>query len=115
MLIASLFQAFAALPGVSRSGITISILLYLGVNHIDATRFSFLMAIPLILGASILSLFDTGFSIISYLSIVGILISCIFEYRFFSYSFLNKPGSVELSSSIDLFFNSLDKMFEALL
>jgi len=80
VLIVSLFQILALLPGVSRSGITISILLYLGVNHIDATRFSFLMAIPLILGASILSLFDTGFSIISYFSIVGILISCIFGW-----------------------------------
>ena len=49
VLIMALFQILALLPGISRSGITISILLMLGVNMKEAVKFSFLMAIPLIL------------------------------------------------------------------
>jgi undecaprenyl-diphosphatase len=45
-----LSQAFAILPGVSRSGATISASLYLGVDKQTAARFSFLMVVPLILG-----------------------------------------------------------------
>ncbi|MEM2987522.1 MAG: undecaprenyl-diphosphate phosphatase, partial [Candidatus Bathyarchaeia archaeon] len=40
-------------PGVSRSGATISAGLFLGLNKEAATRFSFLISIPIILGANI--------------------------------------------------------------
>ena len=43
-------QAIAILPGISRSGATISTSVILGVVRIRATRFSFLMVVPLILG-----------------------------------------------------------------
>lgn len=43
-------QAVALLPGVSRSGATISMALLLGIERKRAARFSFLMVIPLILG-----------------------------------------------------------------
>lgn len=43
-------QAIAILPGISRSGATISTALYLGVDKHSAARFSFLMVVPLILG-----------------------------------------------------------------
>ena len=43
-------QAIALLPGVSRSGATISMALLLGIERKRAARFSFLMVIPLILG-----------------------------------------------------------------
>ncbi len=43
-------QAIAILPGISRSGATISSSVLLGINREDAARFSFLMVIPLILG-----------------------------------------------------------------
>ncbi|MCP3966950.1 MAG: undecaprenyl-diphosphate phosphatase [Lentisphaerae bacterium] len=46
-----LAQAFAILPGVSRSGSTISAALKLGIKKADAASFSFLMAIPAIGGA----------------------------------------------------------------
>ncbi|QSH41850.1 undecaprenyl-diphosphate phosphatase [Lentisphaerota bacterium ZTH] len=46
-----LAQAFAILPGVSRSGSTISAALRSGIKKADAARFSFLMAIPAIGGA----------------------------------------------------------------
>lgn len=46
-----LAQGFAIIPGISRSGITISLMLFLGVKREEAFRFSFLAAIPAILGA----------------------------------------------------------------
>lgn len=49
-----LAQAFAVLPGISRSGATIASGLILGVDKEKATRFSFLMVIPPILGATLL-------------------------------------------------------------
>ncbi len=46
-----LAQAIAILPGISRSGATISTLLLLGVDRTASARFSFLMVIPLIFGS----------------------------------------------------------------
>ena len=51
-------QALALIPGTSRSGITISAGLFLGVSREAAARFSFLLSIPAILGAGILKLGD---------------------------------------------------------
>ncbi len=51
-------QAVALLPGVSRSGITISAGLVRGLERADATRFSFLLATPVILGAGLKTLLD---------------------------------------------------------
>ncbi len=48
-----LLQACALVPGVSRSGATISAGLFLGMKRVEATRFSFLMALPIIAGASL--------------------------------------------------------------
>ncbi len=50
------FQALAIFPGISRSGITISSSLFRGVSKKSAVRFSFLMSIPLILGASLIEM-----------------------------------------------------------
>ena len=47
-------QALALIPGVSRSGITITLGLFLGLRRWDAARFSFLMSIPIIAGAGLL-------------------------------------------------------------
>lgn len=47
-------QAVAALPGISRAGTTIAVALFLGVERRAAARFSFLVAVPAILGAEVL-------------------------------------------------------------
>src|SRR6266568_6696949 len=47
-------QAFAFLPGISRSGITIGGGLLAGLRHQEAARFSFLLATPVILGAGLI-------------------------------------------------------------
>ena len=53
-------QAFALLPGISRSGSTVVAALWLGVASDDAAEFSFLMSVPAILGAALLQLVDAG-------------------------------------------------------
>lgn len=53
-------QGLAVLPGLSRSGSTIATLLFRGVDGETAARFSFLMAIPAIAGAALLSFRDLG-------------------------------------------------------
>lgn len=52
-------QALAVIPGVSRSGGTITAGLFAGIDRIAATRFSFLLAIPITLGA-ILKVLSSG-------------------------------------------------------
>ncbi|MDI7248280.1 MAG: undecaprenyl-diphosphatase UppP [Bacillota bacterium] len=51
-------QGLAVAPGFSRSGATISTGLFFGLRREDAARFSFLLSIPVILGASLLELPD---------------------------------------------------------
>jgi undecaprenyl-diphosphatase len=46
-------QAVALIPGVSRSGITITVALLMGLRRADAARFIFLLAIPAILAAAV--------------------------------------------------------------
>ncbi|CAN5880179.1 undecaprenyl-diphosphatase UppP [soil metagenome] len=51
-----LAQAVALVPGVSRSGATITLGLFLGLRREEAARFSFLMSVPIIGGAGLLQL-----------------------------------------------------------
>ncbi len=53
-------QCLAFIPGASRSGMCLTAARFFGLNRVEATRFSFLMAIPIILGASTLIVVDTA-------------------------------------------------------
>ena len=53
-LVIGILQVIAILPGVSRSGMTISAGLFRGLSKTTAIKFSFIMSIPLILGAGVL-------------------------------------------------------------
>lgn len=53
-----LFQALALVPGVSRSGITMTAGLMRGMNRMSAARFSFLLSVPVIFGAGVYNLPD---------------------------------------------------------
>ena len=53
-----LAQVFALIPGTSRSGITITAALLLGFSRTEAARFSFLLAIPVIIAANIFGVFE---------------------------------------------------------
>jgi len=59
-LIIGAVQGLATLPGISRSGITISAALARGVDREKAARFSLLLSVPAILGATILELKDVA-------------------------------------------------------
>ena len=56
----SVAQALALMPGVSRSGVTITAARALGVSRDAAARFSFLMSLPIILGAGLYSALSLG-------------------------------------------------------
>ncbi len=51
-------QAFAIIPGISRSGSTILAALWMGINRETAARFSFLLSVPVIFGASLIKFKD---------------------------------------------------------
>lgn len=57
-IIVGVFQMLALFPGVSRSGSTITAGLWRGLDRATAARFSFLLGIPAILGAGLLSIGD---------------------------------------------------------
>ena len=55
-LFIGVMQILALVPGTSRSGITLTAALFLGLNRVHAARFSFLLSIPVIGAASILAI-----------------------------------------------------------
>lgn len=71
-------QALAIIPGISRSGTTISMGIALGLNARDAAKFSFLLAIPAIGGAGLLTgidLMQGNVEMIPGLSLIGAFLS----------------------------------------
>ena len=84
-IIIGLFQALAIVPGVSRSGITITAALLLGLRRTDAARFSFLLSTPIILGAGIKefpNLLESGLNINI---LIGVLVSALSGYLAIKY------------------------------
>ena len=57
-LLIGVAQAFALVPGISRSGATVVAALWLGIEAREAAAFSFLMAVPAIAGAAVLQVPD---------------------------------------------------------
>ncbi|MDO8536497.1 MAG: undecaprenyl-diphosphate phosphatase [Candidatus Omnitrophota bacterium] len=58
-------QGISVLPGISRSGSTIGAALILGINEADAIKFSFLLSLPVILGANLLKAHEICGTLIS--------------------------------------------------
>ena len=76
-------QMVAILPGISRSGLTMSAALFLKISPVQAARFSFLLSIPVIAGATLLATFKLiadGTSIGYLQIIIGIAVSAIAGY-----------------------------------
>ncbi len=61
-IIVGIAQAIAILPGISRSGATISTSVLLGIDREEAAKFSFIMVLPLIFGKIAKDLVDGSFS-----------------------------------------------------
>ncbi|RPF46962.1 undecaprenyl-diphosphatase [Thermodesulfitimonas autotrophica] len=68
-------QALAIVPGVSRSGATIAAGRFLGLDREAATRFSFLLSLPIILGAGLFSLRHIGAQDLTFPFWVGVVTS----------------------------------------
>jgi len=82
-IVMGVFQGMAILPGVSRSGSTISSALVQGVRRSESAEFSFLMSVPAILGSLVFELFDIGtatFNISAIALIFGFVFSAISGY-----------------------------------
>lgn len=73
-------QALAIIPGISRSGSTITTALMLGFDQQSAARFSFLLSTPIIFGAAALKTTDFLSSPISINEIIGIVTAAISGY-----------------------------------
>ncbi len=82
-VVIGLFQVLALIPGVSRSGITITSGRLLGFNRFDSAKISFFLSIPTLLAASILGIYDIykeGSSELNFLAIISVIFSFIFSY-----------------------------------
>ncbi len=77
LLLIGVAQAFAIMPGVSRSGVTITAALLLGFGRRESARISFLLSIPIIAGAAVLKLKDISMAEVNTPFICGFLAALI--------------------------------------
>ena len=78
-----LFQILALIPGVSRSGITITSGRMLGFNRVDSAKISFFLSIPTLAAASIIGIYNIyieGSTELNFLAIIAVIFSFIFSY-----------------------------------
>ena len=87
ILIIGVMQILAIIPGVSRSGITITAGRFLNFDRYDSTKISFYLSIPALMGASVLSLKDAINENIefNFFLIISIVLSFIFSYLTIKY------------------------------
>jgi undecaprenyl-diphosphatase len=97
-LLIGIGQAAAISPGLSRSGATISVAMFRGVNREAAARFSFILSVPIIAGAGLVQLTELvgsgGFSSEVPLLLVGFVSAGVFGYiaiRWFMAYLRKKP------------------------
>ena len=94
-LIIGLFQIISLIPGVSRSGITLTAGRFLGYSRFEAAKFSFFLSIPTTAGACFLGVLDlikTNNSDLNYIAIIAFITSFLSSYltiKFFL-SFISK-------------------------
>jgi undecaprenyl-diphosphatase len=82
-IIIGLFQILALIPGVSRSGITITSGRLLGFSRFDSAKISFFLSIPTLGAASLLgiySIYKEGSAELNFLAIIAVIFSFIFSY-----------------------------------
>lgn len=81
VLIIGLMQCVALVPGVSRSGATISAGLMVGATRVAATRLSFFLAVPALTGAGVYSLKDVNTEVVGWGPMaVGTFVSFLVAY-----------------------------------
>ncbi len=82
-----IFQILSLIPGVSRAGITITAARILKFNRVDSSKISFLLSIPALAGASILSLKDVFEKSIEFNYLIAIAIISSFIFSFLTVKF----------------------------
>lgn len=100
-VIVGLAQGIAVLPGISRSGSTIAVALFLGIERETAARYSFLLSIPAILGAALLKIKDVSHdpSFNPGITLTGSFISCIVGFLSLKFLvFIVKRGKLHFFS-----------------
>ena len=87
IIIIGMMQVLSLMPGVSRSGIIITIGRLLNFNREDSVKISFFLSIPALLGASIISIKDVTNESFEFniLLLISILVSFIFSYLTIKY------------------------------
>lgn len=87
ILIIGMMQVLSLMPGVSRSGIIITVGRLLNFNREDSVKISFFLSIPALLGASIISIKDVTNEGLEFniLLLISILVSFIFSYLTIKY------------------------------
>ena len=78
-----LFQVLALIPGVSRSGVTITSGRLLGFNRFDSAKISFFLSIPTLAAASLLGIYNIYIeesTELNFLAIIAVIFSFIFSY-----------------------------------
>ena len=87
ILIIGILQILAIIPGVSRSGITITAGRFLNFDRHDSTKISFYLSIPALIGASVLALKDAVNENIefNFFLLISIILSFIFSYLTIKY------------------------------
>ena len=98
-LLIGVAQSLALIPGTSRSGITITAGLFLGLDNKTASKFSFLMAIPTIGAIAIYQLYSVDMDyMVDYfeINILGLIISFLIAYTTIDFfiKFINKIGFI---------------------
>jgi undecaprenyl-diphosphatase len=82
-IIIGLFQILSLIPGVSRSGITITSGRLLGFNRFDSAKISFFLSIPTLAAASLLGIYNIykeESTELNFLAIIAVIFSFIFSY-----------------------------------
>jgi len=82
-IIIGLFQILSLIPGVSRSGITITSGRLLGFNRFDSAKISFFLSIPTLAAASLFginNIYKVGSAELNFLVIIAVIFSFIFSY-----------------------------------
>lgn len=87
IIIIGMMQVLSLMPGVSRSGIIITVGRLLNFNREDSVKISFFLSIPALLGASIISIKDVTNESFEFniLLLISILVSFIFSYLTIKY------------------------------
>src|SRR5262249_34008460 len=75
-LVVGLAQALALIPGDSRSGVTITGALFMGMSRSTAARFSFLLSLPSVFGAGVLELYTERHQLLASQDQILNLITC---------------------------------------